>query len=272
MHYRRRITVRYAETGIEARLKPGGVLNYLQDAATEHCAELGITAMDLLPHNLAWVVYRYHLLIHRYPVWRQALQVCTWRYPANNLYELRRFAIQDADRRTLISAKSAWILIRLDTKKPVRLSPNLPKRVLAEHPAPIADTFAELPEPAAGEEIRSFRVRMHDLDFNRHVNNTVYAVWAMESVPEETAASCLPSEIRIDYRGEAVFGDRITVSTRPLDSEWGSSYLHQVSSSSANGPITRVMTRWEPAERFEPDRSPSHKPGSRARTAQSACR
>jgi medium-chain acyl-[acyl-carrier-protein] hydrolase len=227
------------------------LFNYLQDAATDHCSELGITGMHLQPKGLAWVVYRYRVRIIKYPVWRQDLSVRTWRCPANNLYELRRFEIRDNQGRILLHAKSSWILTRIDTKRPVRLGPNLPEHIMSGHQAPIENDFSELPEPGTANVSRSFSVRTHDLDYNRHVNNTVYAVWAMESVPAATARHFLPCEFQIHYQGEALFGDRVAVHTRPLENENGLAYLHDLYKERGPAvPITRVMTRWQPAEAF----------------------
>ncbi len=251
MQYETRLNVRYADTGIQARLKPGMILNYFQDMATEHCTRLGVTGMDLLPKNLAWVVYRYQLNIRQYPVWRQGLHLKTWRHPANNLYELRAFEVRDDAGNLMITAKSAWILTRLDTRKPVRLKPHLPERMMTETANPIENDFEPLPEPTAADDSRSFVVRMHDLDFNRHVNNTVYAIWAMESAPRETAVQCLPHEIAIQYQGEAVFGNRITALTQAIGENPETAFIHTLyNDGSAETPITRVVTRWRPAEAF----------------------
>lgn len=252
MQYENRIVVQYAETGIQARLKPGMVLNYLQDAATDHCAELGISGIDLLPRNLAWVVYRYHLRIHRYPLWKQKLLVRTWRQPANNLYELRQFDVLDEDGGLMIRAKSAWILTRLDTRRPVRLKPNMPEHIMNGHQAPVENDLAEIPEQTALENARSFMVRMHDLDYNRHVNNSIYAIWALESVPRDTAEACLPAEIAIQYQGEALFGDRVTAYTQELaGANEGKDFLHAIyNNGGSSAPITRLFTRWQPAGNF----------------------
>ncbi|MBS3757191.1 MAG: hypothetical protein KGY61_00855 [Desulfobacterales bacterium] len=252
MLYETNLAVRYAETGIEGRLKPGMILNYFQDIASDHCAELGVSALDLLPKNLAWVVYRYHLNIYRYPLWKEDLQFKTWRYPANNLYELRQFDVHDKAENLIITAKSAWILTRLDNKKPVRLKYHMPEQLMNGHQQPVENDFTPIPERTEKDDGRSFLVRMHDLDFNRHVNNAVYVIWALESVPADIAASRLPYEISIQYQGDAVFGDRITAFTQPFPEkpESEAAYLHTIHHDGEDKPITRVITRWHPFDAF----------------------
>lgn len=250
MKYETSLTVRYAETGIQGRLKPGMVLNYFQDIASDHCAEMGISALDLLPRNLAWVVYRYQLHIYRYPVWKERIMLYTWRYPMNNLYELRQFDVYDESRRLIITAKSSWVLTRLDTKKPVRLKYHMPEELMNGHQLPVENDFSPIPEIDEPTHTRPFLVRMHDLDFNRHVNNTVYVIWALESVPQAVAGHCLPREISIQYQGDAVFGDRVSALTQPVAGSSDRDYLHTIFHDSQAAPITRVMTRWQPIENF----------------------
>ncbi len=250
MLYETKLTVRYAETGIDGRLKPGMILNYFQDIASDHCAELGISALDLLPKNLAWVVYRYHLNIYRYPVWKENVYLKTWRYPANNLYELRQFDVYDEAENLIVTAKSSWILTRLDNKKPVRLKYHMPEQLINGHQLPVENDFTAIPEQTEKGDSRSFLVRMHDLDFNRHVNNTVYVIWALESVPNEIASKCLPCEISIQYQGDVVFGDHVTAFTQPFPEESDTSYLHTIFHDGQDAPITRVMTRWQAVDAF----------------------
>jgi|SRR6056297_1489534 len=250
MPYETTLTVRYAETGIEGRLKPGMILNYFQDMASDHCAEMGVSALDLLPKNLAWVVYRYQLHIYRYPVWKERLSLTTWRYPLNNLYELRQFDVYDESARLIITAKSSWVLTRPDTKKPVRLKYHMPEALMNGHQHPVENDFSTVPELSEHTYTRPFRVRMHDLDFNRHVNNTVYVIWALESVPQAVAGHCLPHEISIQYQGDAVFGDQMTAFAQPVSGSSNHTYLHAIYHDGQGVPITRVMTRWQPIENF----------------------
>ena len=56
MIFEKNITVRYAETGINGKIKPVSILNYFQDIASEHTGVLGVSAFDLFPPNRAWGV------------------------------------------------------------------------------------------------------------------------------------------------------------------------------------------------------------------------
>jgi medium-chain acyl-[acyl-carrier-protein] hydrolase len=243
MLYEKKITVRYAETGIAGRLKPVSVFNYFQDIASEHTAVMGVSAWDLLPKGLAWVVFKYQLEIHQHPLWNDNLLIRTWRCSFQKLYELRKYEVYDDQKNLLIDAKSSWILTSLNTKKPARIDRHLPF-LLSDHHKEIENDLTTL-EPLSHADLnKTFQIRMHDLDFNRHVNNSVYPVWAMESVPADILYTHAPQKIIINYIGESLYGDRIFSTTQILDSNSAKSFLHSLTSEQTQKEITRIKTVW----------------------------
>ena len=248
MIYTHSIRVRYAETGIAGTLKPVNAFNYFQNVASDHCAALGISALDLLPHNLAWVVFRYEIRIIRYPVWKETLHFRTWRYPHKNLYELRRFDVTDQDGNPMIQAKSSWILTRLDTKKPVRLNRNLPANLFENVAETIQDDLPALPAPDRADITRHFTARMHDLDFNRHVNNAVYVEWALESVPADIAGGYRPDHIIVNFIGESLYNDTIVSATQCEKPDPHPVFVHSLENATTGKEITRIKTTWRSFE------------------------
>ena len=244
MIYQQKIQVRYAETGIAGRLKPVSIFNYLQDIASDHTAELGVSAWDLLPKGLAWVVFKYQLEIHQYPLWKDSLTIRTWRCPFQKLYELRKYEIYDDKKNLLIDAKSSWILTNLSTKKPARIDRHLPA-LLTDRQKAIENDLIALEPLSRTDSSRTFQIRMHDLDFNRHVNNSVYAVWALESVPGDILSTHAPQKIIINYIGESLYGDRILSTTQQLPSNPAKTFLHSLTSDQTQKEITRIKTIWQ---------------------------
>lgn len=242
MFHEQEIQVRYAETGIGGRLKPACILNYFQDAASDHCAKNHVSAVDLFEKDLAWIVFRYQIEIDRYPSWKEHLKIRTWRYPDKNLYELRRYDVFDKSGNAIIRAKSAWIVINLKNRKPVRLNRNLPSTMMTAEPV-IENSFPDITSPERIDFTRTFTTRMHDLDFNRHVNNAVFIIWALESVPPEIARNFLPVRISVHYIGEALFGERITARTTRLETNPNPGFIHRLMNPSGQE-ITRIMTAW----------------------------
>jgi medium-chain acyl-[acyl-carrier-protein] hydrolase len=247
MIYEKKIQVRYAEIGIAGKLKPVSIFNYFQDIASEHTALMGVSAWDLLPMGLAWVILKYELEIHHYPVWKDNLTIRTWRCNLQKLYELRKYEIYDDQKNLLIDAKSSWILTSLSTKKPARIDRHLPL-LLTDHQMEIEDDLTMLEPVAFPDFNRTFQIRMHDLDFNRHVNNSVYPVWAMESVPADILSTHAPQKIILNYIGESLYGDRIFSTTQKLDSNPTIAFLHSLTSENTQKEITRIKTVWKKSD------------------------
>ncbi len=244
--YEQNIRVRYADTGVRGMIKPVAALNIFQDIMSRHCGRMGASSNDLFRNGFAWVVVKYHIALHHYPGWNDSLRAVTWRYPHKNLYELREFEIYDDHEKLLIAARSCWIVVSLAGKKPVRLSKGLPEAMLSGCQRPVEDNFAAIPEPANTDAERIFNIRMHDLDFNTHVNNSVYIVWALETVPEAVIRGYRPCEIDIHYIGESLYGDRIISRAQQVHENPAPQFAHALFSKNTGKIITRAQTVWKP--------------------------
>jgi medium-chain acyl-[acyl-carrier-protein] hydrolase len=245
MIFERKRTVRYAETGVNGIIKPVSILNYFQDIASEHTGILGVSAFDLFPKKLAWVVFRYQINISNYPRWIDQLHLRTWRAPVNNLYELRQYEIYDDKDNLLISSKCSWILTSITTKKPLRLNKNLPLELMEEKQHEITNDLITLPPITHHGHSKVFNIRMHDLDFNRHVNNSVYVIWAIESISPTIFNAKRPKEVVVNYLGESLYGDQITTYTQEIETDPTNTFLHSIVSNDSQQEITRVKTVWD---------------------------
>lgn len=237
------------EVDASGRLRPVALLNYLQDIAGDHAAALGFSVARMQRRQVTWVLCRYHLRIDRYPRLGEEIEVRTWPSSRQHLFALRDFEVCDRLGVPLVSATSSWALIGLESRRPVRLAEHLSDYPLVDRRA-LEDSFSPLPLPAQVDLELPFRVRYGDLDLNGHVNNTVYADWALETVPGEIARHWLPESIEIGFRGEAFYGDRVLVRTQTLERGDRAVFLHQLVSDKDGRELTRLRSVWRPA----PDR------------------
>jgi acyl-ACP thioesterase len=239
--------VRSYETDFLRRLKPVTLLNYLQDAASCHATVLGFSVADLLQKNLTWVLSRYQIRVNRYPLEGDEIRVRTWRSAVDSFHALRDFEIVDENDRTLAVASSSWLIINLDSRRPVRI-----KTAVEDFPVypcrSFPDDFIALPKCEACERELVFRVRLGDLDQNQHVNHAVYPEWAFETVPSLVLKSSLPAEIHVTYRAEAVYGGRVISRSSALDVPGSTTYLHQIVNEGDGKELARLKTIWQPGE------------------------
>lgn len=106
------------------------------------------------------------------------------------------------------------------------------------------DTFSTLPVLVTSEHELRLPVLRGDLDINRHVNNTVYAGWALETIPETVDSSSRLASIEIAFRAEALYGDIIVA--RMASAEEKGCYLHSVENGSDGRELARLRTHWLP--------------------------
>jgi medium-chain acyl-[acyl-carrier-protein] hydrolase len=244
--HRRAFRVQSYDTDFRGRALPLSILNFLQEAAGEHAALLGLSVTDLMKEGLTWVLSRYHVRVSRYPAMGETLEVQTWPSGREGFFWLRDFEVRDARQQPRGVATRSWVMVSSATKQPVREGYSIPaERIRAERALP--GEFPRLPGCEAPEQQLGFRVGLHDLDLNDHVNHAVYVRWALETMPEQTLRSCQPVEVEAAYRAEAFFGDEIIARTQrsePRGNGPEGGFVHSLVEKTSGRELTRLRTRW----------------------------
>jgi acyl-ACP thioesterase len=236
-------TVQYYETDQRGFARPIALLNYLQSAAGEHAALLGVAVADLRKSGHTWVMSRLHLAMERYPRGGNTVRIRTWPATRKTLFTVRDFELFDSKGALIGTATTSWAVLNLKTRRPVKLIEVLPIYPLNPERA-LDDTFGTLPLLEQPEYELRLPVLRGDLDLNRHVNNTVYAGWALETIPEEVKNTCRLAAIEIGFRSEALYGD--TIVARMARTEDAGCYLHSIKSVRDGRELARLRTRWVP--------------------------
>ncbi|MBP1767077.1 MAG: acyl-ACP thioesterase [Candidatus Aminicenantes bacterium] len=239
----RQFSVRTYECDTRGRLRLEALLNYLQDSAAEHAERLGAGVVDLIKRNLTWVLSRYHIRISRYPGWKESVELATWPSLHQGLFALREFEVRDGQGTLIAAASSSWMLIDLKTKRPVapgeRLGPypRDPRRA-------VGSNFEPLPAVGQGDIERSFRVRLSDLDWNRHVNHVATIAWALETPAADFLEKHHPVEIEVDFRGQAFFGESALCRMQELSSGQDTVTLIRIIKEQNERELARLRIRW----------------------------
>jgi len=236
--------VRYHELDSHGNVRPVTLLNWLQDAAGTHAARLGVSVADLRVHGLTWVLSRIHIIVGRYPRAGETVLVRTWPATRKGLFSCREFELFDMQERATGRGSTSWALLNVASRRPVRLEGNLPPYPLLPRRA-IEDDFASLPHfPETITAESDFRVLRDNLDVNHHVNNAVYAGWALEVVPDEVASGSL-AELEIAFRAEVLYGETVVSRCALVESGATPCCLHQIVNQRDNRELARLRTRWK---------------------------
>lgn len=213
--------------------------NYLQDAAGVHARQLGVSAEQLIEQRLTWFLARLHIVVDERPAWREDVRVETWPSGHDGLFASREFVVH-GPRGPVARATSAWMMVHLDRRRPVRLPRFVQELPLADRARPLPDTPDRLPLVDEPDLVRAYAARHDDLDLNDHVNNVVYVTWVQEAL----AAADLrvpPAEIIVHFRAEAVYGDVVEVQTRAETA--GDGHLHRLVRPADDRELARAWTR-----------------------------
>ncbi len=169
-----KLRVRHREADRNGNLKLSSWFDFLQEAAANHAARLGVGLGALQKSGELWVLSRLKLGIRRYPAIGEELTVETYPSGFNRLFANRQFRISDVNGETVAVASSAWLLLSAEKLRPIRpdtLPVTWPDNRSLPTYYPLADKIPqrELPE----DFTVSVRPSMEDV--NGHLNNAEYA-------------------------------------------------------------------------------------------------
>ncbi|MDZ7548328.1 acyl-[acyl-carrier-protein] thioesterase, partial [Clostridium perfringens] len=81
-------------------------------------------------------------------------------------------------------------------------------------------------------------------DFNKHVNNTKYVEWAIESLPEDIVKNYKLEEIKVTFEKECKYGEEIKSLSSFIKEEDGSlTTIHRIETFD-NKELTKLIAHW----------------------------
>jgi acyl-ACP thioesterase len=243
--HRRTFLVHSYEVDTGGRLAPRALCGYLQEAAGEDAARLGVSMGRLREEGVAWVLQRLLLAFARHPRGGETLAVTTWARAFERAVAWRDFEVHDETGSRVAAATSRWLVMDLATRRLTRL-PESMRRVPVVARAVLAGEPQPLPPLEQVESERRFDVRRSDLDILRHVNNTRYVEWVLEAVPDDVLERLRPASVDVEFRREALPGDVIFARAQRLAGGEGMAFAHELRSGASGHELARGASRWAP--------------------------
>lgn len=239
--------VRSYNTDSRGNLSPISLCHFLLDAAGRHAHELGLSVKHLMTEHSTWVLSKFVVQMNEYPFYGDTLTISTWPSGIKRLYAMRDFRIEDTRGRILGSATTAWLIINILNRRPLKPKPILETLNISGFETMQTDIFDKLPELDCHEYEQRFRVRNSDIDLNNHVTSVSYIGWAIESVPHKIHETHLLKNMEIMYLAETLYGDHIKSRCSELDNT-SPLYLHSIIRDGDNSELVRARTLWEKTE------------------------
>ncbi len=197
--------VRYSETDLERKLTLPAIINYFQDASTFQSESLGLGIEYCEENKKAWFLSSWQIVVERYPLLGEEIQISTWPTGFKGMFGDRNFALEDKNGEIIAWANSLWIYMDLSKGRPTK--PLKEDVARYGEGAPLEKEFAPRKIEISGEfqEMPAISVMKYHIDTNGHMNNCHYVAIAMEALNSNMHFT----QMRAEYKKSAVYGDVI---------------------------------------------------------------
>ena len=205
--FRKSYTVNDNATDRYDRLKPSMILFFAQDAATSHCAELGLDWDTMAARGQFWAITRTKVEILRLPHHGETVTVETWPMKTTRVAYPRAMAMYDDRGELLLRSVSLWVVMDMEKRTMI-----LPGKAGVEVDGQDLGTELKPPmgiPPREGDCRFNRRVAYTDLDINGHLNNARYLDWVEDLSDSDFHRSCDLREMTVVYLSEAREGQEL---------------------------------------------------------------
>lgn len=198
------------------RLRPSFILGFAQEAAGNHCIELGADRQTLLQRNMFWAVVRQQVQITRLPCAGETITVETWPMPTTRTAYPRSTVGYDENGEELFRCISLWVLMDTQTRRMI-----LPGKSGVDVPGILRGGELSTPRnlsPINGDHSLARSVTFSDLDRNNHMNNARYMDWISDLLNRDFHREHPLREFTLCYHNEALEEQILTLNWQ-LDSD-----------------------------------------------------
>lgn len=187
-------------------------MGYLDDIATSQSENLGVGIDYLKSRGVAWVLYKWDIKIHKYPIYGEVIKIKTAPHSFNKFYAYRWFKILGPNGEKIATANSQWLFINTKKKRPMKISSDMYETYGIRSNTPF--DIENIKPLSTVDFEREFYVRYSDIDTNQHVNNVKYALWAFETLPLDILKNYTLENLKVTYKKETTYGKTVKAQTQ----------------------------------------------------------
>ena len=222
-------------------LKPGAMLQFLQDLASDNAEQLDFGYSYIIKQNLAWFLLKYRLEFDDYPEGIYDLTIKTEPRGYNKMFAFRDFYITHQGKQ-IGRAASTWTLVDLSTKSMANASEIFANnKFMYLHDKREDDlNYGKIRLPEKFDVDKTFEVRFDDLDVNKHVNNANYIVWAIEPLSFDFRRSHKLKTVDMMFKKEITYGNKV-LSEVAIN---GNTTIHAVKNAQSGEELCIMNAEW----------------------------
>jgi len=235
--------IRNYETDARGMLPLWTLQNYFQEAAGIDARKLAVGREEFGPQGIAWVLTKMQFKFTAAAKDIAAIKVKTWHHVCERIQSRRDFIMFDETGAEICKGISWWVILDLEKRKIMRLPQSLIDLNPTNPAAVMEGSQMKAPDFTGKTPLNSYEIiaRMEDIDSNGHVNNVHYSAWALAGMPADVYNSKRLDDVFINFKNEAMQGDKITVATY---AEGANGYWHILTRGADGKEIAQVYTTW----------------------------
>lgn len=236
--------IHYYETGRNQELSINALMCYFEEMALLQ-SEAGKVGIDYyLEHQVAWMLTQFDIQIHKPVCFPQTLKIVTQPSGYFRFLGYRDFFVFNPMGEQAITARSAWIFVNTENKRPTKVHDPITIAYGLPLNADTKKEFEPLPQFTLSHHEKEFQVRHSDIDFNKHVNNVKYVEWALEALPLDLHENLRLTRIQIAFKKETHYGMRIRSQVEIQKNEQHTLCIHRILDNQDNEACV-LATYWE---------------------------
>jgi len=212
--------VRFGSIDKSDRLTLDAIFQFFQEAAICHAENLNVGREDMLRTGQIWILSRMSVIVDRRPNYFENITVRSWPRGGEKLFAVRDYDIRDKDNIPVVRARSGWIVLDVEKRRPLRpqsVMDSLPQNEGENALSPEDGAIAALEERSNLQKVSGRKALYTDLDFNGHVNNVRYIQWIEDSLAPQFLENADRMRLDINYLNEILGGEDIDIMSADIE-------------------------------------------------------
>lgn len=218
MYFTKKMRTNYYDCGADNRLKISAAMRYMQQTSSEQLESIDLSPVKLFNEHMVFLLTKMCAKIHRMPYAAEAIVVGTVATEVNGPRFTREFVMDSLEGERLISSLTQWVLVNPDNRRIIRPASfpyPLPFQESVIDGAISDMSFPKLPESRERNETDIVILYSH-IDTNNHVNNSVYADFVCDALPNVKLLESGLDTLVIGFHSEAKHGDLVRMTASPM--------------------------------------------------------
>lgn len=195
------------------KARPAGILREMQQCGSKQMADQRPSYDELLDKGQALMLSRLDMVIPQEVCLDEEIEVFTWPCPSVRATFLRNYLVRK-NGETAAMISSQWTLVNSETRKIMKVEDvDFSNFTMDEYVDVMPGSKFKISREDAEmlEAVGQKTVRLSDVDYNGHMNNTNYVDMLCDYIPELTAGTHRVTAMRIHFSKEASLGETIEI-------------------------------------------------------------